>query len=197
MFSYGVTDVLGLDGAHVDRAMLKFPSERFVGIDFPAGLSVDRSFDLAICLEVAEHLPAAIEQVLVDSLTRMAPVVVFSAAIPGQLGTHHINEQWQDYWRKLFLARDFRAVDLIRPKIWGNELVEFFYQQNTICYCRADVSPGLRFVPVDDHISLNVVHPVLFGWAKDGSGMYLSRALAMLPALARRAVERRLGRLVG
>ena len=189
----GITDVLGLDGSHVDRAMLKIPGDQFIGADFPAGLAVERSFDMALCLEVAEHLPASVAEPLVDRLTQMAEVVVFSAAIPGQGGTNHINERWQDYWRKLFLARGFRAVDLVRPKIWGNERIDYFYQQNIVCYCSDAAIARSGLTPVADHISLNVVHPILFDLAKAGSCMYLSRALQLLPGLVWRAVVRRLG----
>jgi hypothetical protein len=61
-----------------------------------------RTFDLAICLEVAEHLPPEAAEGFIDSLTRLAPVVLFSAAITFQVGNQHLNGQWPDYWATLF-----------------------------------------------------------------------------------------------
>lgn len=55
------------------------------------------SFDLAICLEVAEHLPGWHSGKLLRLLTR-APRVLFSAAHPNQGGVLHVNEQPPEYW---------------------------------------------------------------------------------------------------
>jgi SAM-dependent methyltransferase len=61
------------------------------------------SVDLAYCFEVAEHIPANLGMRLVHFLTIIAPVVVFTAAYPGQGGTGHVNEQPQSYWIGKFL----------------------------------------------------------------------------------------------
>src|ERR1051326_3058645 len=91
----------------------------------------------AISLEVAEHLPEASAQGFVASLTRLAPVVLFSAAVPLQGGAEHVNEQWQEYWRSKFSELDYVACDAIRPVIWGNEDVFTYYQQNILVYVAA------------------------------------------------------------
>jgi hypothetical protein len=51
-------------------------------------------FDLALCLEVAEHLPAAAGDSLVRRLASVGARILFSAAIPGQGGRNHVNEKW-------------------------------------------------------------------------------------------------------
>jgi hypothetical protein len=78
-------------------------------IDFADGLpaSVRRRIDLAYCLEVAEHLPGRLGDRLAAFLTALAPLIVFTAAPPGQGGTGHINEQPRDYWIDRFLRRRF------------------------------------------------------------------------------------------
>jgi hypothetical protein len=90
-------------------------------------VELDRKYDLAICLEVAEHLPVSSAGTLVDSITRASDLILFSAAIPLQTGTHHINEQWQDYWAALFDQRGFVASDIVRPAIWGRPDVRWWY----------------------------------------------------------------------
>jgi hypothetical protein len=68
-------------------------------------------------LEVAEHLSGKAGACLVHTLTQAAPLVMFSAAVPGQRGSHHINEQWPGYWRSLFTDEGFRLFNPIRPLI--------------------------------------------------------------------------------
>ena len=53
----GIEDVWGVDGDYVDRAQLRIPKDRFTPRDLTKPLQFDRTFDLAVCLEVAEHLP--------------------------------------------------------------------------------------------------------------------------------------------
>src|SRR6185436_3241542 len=92
-------------------------------------------FDLVVCLEVAEHLPSEHAKPFVESLVRLAPAVLFSAAIPGQGGTHHINERWQDYWAALFNSYDYVPIDCIRRVVWQTRDVSWWYSQNCLLYC--------------------------------------------------------------
>ncbi|MFM8271680.1 MAG: class I SAM-dependent methyltransferase [Gemmata sp.] len=132
----GVTDILGIDGDYVDRTKLKIPADRFRPVNLNAPPPLGRAFDLAVCLEVAEHLPEAAAPGLVQLLTGSAPAVLFSAAVPGQQGTDHINEQWPAFWRELFKARGFVRLDPIRPRVLRDRRVESWYQQNTFLFVR-------------------------------------------------------------
>jgi SAM-dependent methyltransferase len=135
----GVDEIFGIDGEYVDPDLLQIPKDRFQAADLTKPFTLGRVFDLAVSLEVAEHLPADCAPVLVECLTRLAPVVLFSAAIPLQGGDHHINEQWPDYWAKLFRERSFLPVDFIRKRVWQNDAVEWWYAQNTLLFARTDV----------------------------------------------------------
>ena len=107
----GVT-VFGLEYAEVALArcrargldVAKFDLERHV-------LRDARSFDVAISMEVAEHLPERSADRYVDLLARLAPVVVFSAAPPGQGGKDHVNEQPPSYWIAKFQQRGFEYAE--------------------------------------------------------------------------------------
>lgn len=134
----GVSDVVGVDGDHVSMDLLRIPSGLFHAHDLEQPLHLPRRFDLAISLEVAEHLDAAHARRLVADLTQLAPVVLFSAAVPGQGGTHHVNEQWPDYWVELFRERGYVVIDCLRPRIWDEPDVEFFYAQNSLFFVAAD-----------------------------------------------------------
>jgi hypothetical protein len=111
--------------------------------------------DLAVCLECAEHLPAAQAGPLVERLTAAAGVVVFSAAVPWQGGTGHVNEQPADYWQRLFAARGFRRYDVIRGKIIRDPGVAYWYRQNLFVYARDAArltDPADLFLPDEFHL---------------------------------------------
>ena len=99
---HGVGRVLGIDGDYVERDQLKIDESEFRAADLEQGLPDVGRFDLAVSLEVAEHLAAESAGRFVDGLATLAPAVLFSAAIPGQGGRGHVNEQWPEYWRDLF-----------------------------------------------------------------------------------------------
>jgi SAM-dependent methyltransferase len=60
--------------------------------------------DLGISIEVAEHVPPFLGDTLVELLASHAPLIVFTAATPGQGGTGHINEQPREYWIDRFAS---------------------------------------------------------------------------------------------
>jgi 2-polyprenyl-3-methyl-5-hydroxy-6-metoxy-1,4-benzoquinol methylase len=81
---HGVEEILGVDGGHVDREQFLIPAECTLSADLSKPLHLEKTYDLVISLEVGEHLPAESAQTLVDTVTRLGPVVMFSAAIPFQ-----------------------------------------------------------------------------------------------------------------
>ena len=160
----GVQDVLGVDFGEVPRQDIRLDDGEFTSHDLSEPLALGRRFDLAMCLEVAEHLPDAHSDRLVDDLTALAPVVLFSAAIPGQGGVGHVNEQWPEYWAERFAARSFAAVDAIRPRIWAEPRVDFWYAQNVLVFAAAEVlasNERLRVAADRTEPALARVHPTL------------------------------------
>lgn len=164
----GISDYLGIDGEYVDRSLLMIPESRFEVRDLCKPFSMDRRFDLVVSLEVAEHLPASSAAGFIQSLTRLGEVVLFSAAIPSQGGTDHVNEQWPEYWRDLFAAQGYILLDCLRNKIWLNEQVQPWYRQNLLLFVKEEripSSPLLRELKAAerDH-ALSMVHPAI--WSK-------------------------------
>ena len=160
---FGVGDFWGIDGAWIDQTMLKIPAERFSIRDLAQPLRFDRTCDLAVSLEVAEHLPSRCAEPLVEALTDLAPVVLFSAAVPFQGGADHLNEQWPEYWVERFERRGFTVIDCVRKRVWNNERVAWWYAQNTLLFVRRD---RLAHDPVLQHehdrtnlAQLSLVHP--------------------------------------
>jgi hypothetical protein len=159
----GVKEIIGMDGDYVDTSQLEIPQESFVPTNLIESVELRRRYDLAISLEVAEHLPESRARSFVRDLTRVAPVVLFSAAIPGQGGVNHVNEQWQSYWASLFADLDYVATDPIRAHIWNNVNVSFWYRQNLLVYCERSVLgrfPKLA-AAASMPLMLDVIHPAL------------------------------------
>jgi SAM-dependent methyltransferase len=157
----GVIDYLGVDGEYVDKRLLKIPEEKFLAVDLQKQWSVNRKFDLVICLEVAEHLREESADLLVESLVSHGDTIVFSAAIPGQGGQYHINEQWPRYWQEKFAKHGFYYHDELRPLIWENSRVDWWYRQNIFTISR-EKSP-------DNALLMDAVHPELFRLVNDNA----------------------------
>jgi FkbM family methyltransferase len=161
----GVDDVVGVDGPHVHASDLEIPADRFVAHDLSRPLDLGRTFDLVVSLEVAEHLDPDHEAQFVDSLVAHGPAVLFSAAIPHQGGAGHVNEQWPSHWARLFEARGYAPLDVVRPAVWTDERVPFWYAQNTVLYVAREQlrsRPGLADAAVEPGRLLDLVHPGLY-----------------------------------
>jgi len=166
----GVSDVVGVDGSYVDRSQLLIEPARFHEADLSllgaAGTAppmIPRRFDLAMSLEVAEHLPLSASGALIDTLCSLAPVVLFSAAIPYQGGTDHINERLASFWAQLFAERRYAAIDAVRCRVWHDRDVEWWYRQNILLFASAGAlrdSEALRKARDQTHDgALDLIHP--------------------------------------
>jgi len=134
----GASKALGFEGEWLNKDMLDDPRIEINLGDLEKRVSIPEPVNLAISLEVAEHLSPARAETFVDDLCAAAPFVLFSAAVPRQGGKGHINEQWQSYWAEKFAARNYQTFDFIRPKIWGDDSIPYWYQQNSLIFAKKD-----------------------------------------------------------
>ena len=156
--------VAAIDGEWWSEAVHPL-GDRFTAVNLEQSFTLADTFDLAVCLEVAEHLRPERAASLVADLCALAPVVLFSAAIPGQGGTGHVNEQWPSYWSALFTDQGYEVSGALRFELWEDDRVENWYRQNTLvavadahprtpALARLFTGPGVEPLPL--------VHPVLF-----------------------------------
>lgn len=157
--------VIGVDGAHVRRERLAIDEAEFRVADLANPPEQPDRHDLCLSLEVAEHLPAASADRFVTALVRSAPIVVFSAAVPGQGGAGHLNEQWPTYWVELFARHGYLVTGALRWAFWQDARVENWYRQNLLLFAAPDavLSPAARQL-WDSPLAFPwpVVHPVLW-----------------------------------
>jgi SAM-dependent methyltransferase len=191
----GCPDVIGIDGAWVPLDQLLIPTPLFNVVDLLRPGVPSRRFELALCLEVAEHLPPESAAALVSFLTAAAPAVLFSAAVPFQGGTGHINEQYPSYWLRLFRTHDFDAVDCVRPRFWTDRDVQFFYRQNMLLLVHRQHADYERLAALGTGLPLDLVHPdavpiLAQEWIK---GFGVGNVLKILRPMLKDAFKRRLG----
>jgi SAM-dependent methyltransferase len=170
-------EVVSIDGDWVPQENLKVSKEQFKVMDITKQFDLKRKFDLVLCLEVAEHIPEATSDTLIKNLTNHADLIIFSAAIPGQGGFEHINEQWQEYWVAKFKNFGFIAFDVLRPRIWGNPDVKFYYQQNILVFANNSAILKYPKTLVEHPVSWNVVHPFLYNRWRDPANISLKKVL--------------------
>jgi len=185
-----IKNIFGIDGPWVNKEKLRIPKEYFMHADLEKPILIDKKFDLAVSLEVAEHLSRNSAKIFVKTLTNLAPVILFSAAIPFQGGLHHLNEQWPEYWLKLFAQEGYVPIDCVRKRIWNNENVSFWYAQNILFFVKKS------YLQKNDRLkkefeqtepsALAIIHPKLYLH----KAKRLNLILKLVPKPVRRAIAK-------
>lgn len=160
---HGVEEITGLDSGNVPADTLMIDKENFRITNLNEEIKLERRFDLVCCLEVAEHLEPARADGLVRDLVELGDIVLFSAAIPGQEGTGHLNEQYPSYWIDKFKRHGFTCLDIIRPVFWNDTRICMWYKQNTMLFMK----PGelSKYPLIEQQFSFqgaDLVHPDYF-----------------------------------
>lgn len=206
---HGVQRVLGVEGGEVDLSLLRIAPEAFQRADLSKPFAFGQSFDLAMSLEVAEHLPESSANDFVASLVKLAPAVLFSAAVPHQGGIHHVNEQWPQYWVDRFATHQYQVLDAIRPRIWHDPQVQAWYAQNTFLFVRQDLvdaNPKLSQARQQTRMHmLDLIHPQYVQWKADDRDRLVAQAreltlgivLRQLPTLLRKSLASRWRKMIG
>jgi SAM-dependent methyltransferase len=187
----GASCIVGVDGSYVKPTDLLIDAQDFVSMDLTQPRPVAGApFDLVQSLEVAEHLPPEAAARFVSFLCTLSPVVLFSAAIPGQGGTSHVNEQWPEYWADLFRANGYHVVDIVREKVWDNPAVAYYYAQNALLFVSKDCAHTVpSLIAMDESKPLAKVHPRK--WEESVKSVpRLEHLLAAMPASTSMFVKR-------
>lgn len=156
--------ILGIDGDWISDDQLLIDKTCFLRANLNQEIKLEKKYDLAQSLEVAEHLPKSRAYSFVKDLTDASDLVLFSAAIPGQGGIEHVNEQWLSYWVEIFRGYDYELFDVIRTQLWNrDDIKELHYKQNIVLFARKgtksyDACSRIRMgEPICD-----IVHPDIY-----------------------------------
>jgi SAM-dependent methyltransferase len=151
------TQILGIDFHNCTNLLLD--ESEYMYADLTKPLSLGYNFDLVISLEVAEHIEELNINVFLDNLCSAGKRILFSAALPEQGGTNHVNEKLLSYWVKQFARRGYYALDVIRPYFWNCEEVDIWYRNNSILLAEEaifheTVNIFEKYPPITD-----IIHP--------------------------------------
>ena len=188
----GATKLVGFDGSWNNQDRMIDSRIHFIATDLnqpmPRGGS---KFDLAVSLEVAEHLKREASALFVQNITSLSDAVLFGAAFINQGGTDHINEQCHSYWAQLFIENGYLPYDVFRPAVWGVSEVEFLYQQNAFLYVKVESVAAAKleksgYRPISNLEFMNCVHPDLLNiWVGKArhpiTALLKSSALKVMP----------------
>lgn len=157
--NHGVQEVLGIDGPHVPKDQLLISPSSFQSFDFRdlRSFEISKRYDLAISLEVAEHLEEKYADDFVGLLTGLSDVVLFSAAVPHQTGENHVNECPPSYWDAIFKRRGYVMLDPFRLEIWENTKISWWYRQNLFLVAKEELATGFDAPRRNIHL----IHPEL------------------------------------
>ena len=163
----GATKLVGLDGKWNNKKDMVSEHIEFQQVDLNNIPLQSEKYDLAVSLEVAEHLHPDSAAEFVSSICELSDAVLFSAAYTWQGGVDHQNEQPHSYWAELFQKHNFIPYDLFRPAFWGEEDVEFWYRQNAFMYLRQHSSVESIFAqkgcqPMVNLAFMDCIHPDLY-----------------------------------
>ena len=112
------------------------PESCFFPTNLEDDINLNEKFDLAISMEVAEHLKESSADTFIQTLCSSANVVLFSAAHPGQGGDGHINEQPLEYWIEKFRKQEFVYIQ-IQQFFQDNGKIESWYRDNIALFARS------------------------------------------------------------
>lgn len=182
----GISDYTVVDGPWNNRDHLLVDRANFVEARLEVPLVLPRRYDLAVCLEVAEHVRGDSAPTVVESLCNASDVVIFGAAIPLQGGYGHINEQWPSWWRPHFEALGYRPYDLVRPKHWNDRAIHYWYRQNMFVYVREANAEASRIAAAAQQAGsaalFDAVHPEKFEEVASYRSIAMKRLVKALPA---------------
>ena len=154
--------VIGIDGPYVNRDRLRIPRDCFYGHDLEAGIPshAPTVYDLALCIETAEHLTPSAGDKLVEWLCCSAKTVIFSAAIPGQVGVNHLSENWPSFWIEKFFRHGYLADSWLRAILWQNQEISYCYRQNFFVFSQDN--------PKNPYFLHDAIHPELWTGRREG-----------------------------
>jgi SAM-dependent methyltransferase len=192
----GSSKLKGIDGDWIDREDLMDEAIIFEPLDLNKLDLPKEKYDLAMSLEVAEHLEVDAGENFVKFLTNSSDLILFGSAYKNQGGTNHINEQKHSYWANKFVSNGFLPFDFFREEFWNNDHVGFWYRQNIFLYIKKESTAFNEFVekgfsPLTNLYFMDCVHPDLYD-SKCGEGISFSTHLkGIVPSLIR-AIKRRM-----
>lgn len=152
----GIERLQGIDGDYVDTEQMQISPQFFVPWDletagFSDALQASSPFDIAISMEVAEHLTPERASSFISEICQLSDLVLFSAAVPNQGGLSHLNEQPPQYWAEKFADNGFDCFDYLRQELWDEEGCCWWYLQNMLIFAKKGTKAHVDALKICSH----------------------------------------------
>ena len=154
----GAAVAVGIEGQWLEQSRLRFAGAEYRYQDLNSVIDLDRCFDLAISVEVAEHLHPSRGPTFIDDLCRASEQILFAAALPRQGGDGHINCRPHSYWVEEFRRNGYVCLDAVRPHVWYDPRVEPWHAQNCFLFAKSGSLLARTLPPA---VLLDVYHPLM------------------------------------
>ena len=137
----GIENLQGIDCNEISEDFLLVPRKYISIDDLETHKNKDnKKYDIAVSVEVAEHLNNSASEHFIKMLTSYSKVIIFSAGIPYQDGEHHINCQPPKFWYDIFSKYEYVCFDF-RDKLMNMwEEINPCYSQNLLLYVHKDLA---------------------------------------------------------
>lgn len=155
----GITNYIGVDQHYYNDKYMVIEKNSYIQHDLRNKFFVQRSFDLAISVEVAEHIDSVYENTFIENICNSSDIILFSAALPEQGGTGHINERPCSYWNSKFDALGYVLIDCIRPFFWNNKNIEIWYRNNCTLYIKKEKFDTIKSYIPQSSFPIDIIHP--------------------------------------
>lgn len=150
--------IVGIDG-YFEEENAWIEEKYIIRENFSATTEHNYTYDIAICLEFAEHLTAEVGEKLIAYLCKSSSVILFSASIPFENDNkNHLNEQWLSYWVEKFQRYHFAPLDIIRAQIWNDDEIPFWYKHGILVFV-PEGEKNRDLINTYRPLLLDIVHP--------------------------------------
>jgi len=135
LYRHGIDKLLGIEGSRDvmefwKSEIIKIVQSKLVIADIIDFVDTDGQYDMAVCMEVAEHLPEEKADDLVKKVVLSAKNYIWwTAAQPGQDGDGHINCQPICYWKDKFEHNSYFKVNWEKTY----KIKQIMLQNHAIC----------------------------------------------------------------
>lgn len=155
----GITNAYGIDLHKYHEKNMYISESNYHSLDLRKKVKLNYDIDLAISVEVAEHIENKHCQTFLNNICLHSKVVLFSAAVPFQGGRNHINEQPLSYWVNKFNQKGYLLMDYIREQIWNDQSIDIWYRNNCVLFVHED-----SYSEIHDRFGvkkslIDVIHP--------------------------------------
>lgn len=169
-------DIRGFDFLDTSSAHLEIPSEFYQQLDLRTqSPPIIQNVELVVCIEVLEHLPDVACANLLDWICQTSSLCIFSAGVPFQPGTGHINLKPQSFWVNEFRARGFVLRDPFRKMFWAQPDIPFWFKQNLFLFGEERRVKKLFGEDFLAEFPVDILHPDMLKLYADPSKITLRR----------------------